>query len=738
MGSRAVIDFSQRVRSVLDVRYRISTQLYAVIGGAVFLTFLASLVGWLSFNFVGDAQTRVNEENVPEIVAAFGVAQYSGTLVAAAPQLTGADTPEEFARVSEEIDKAHDDFEDELDFLEKTGGRNERFERIRSHADTLLSNISAIRSDKSQHFAYEERRIALGEELANLRFNLSVTLVPAIDDQLFYTLTGYRDIDSPPAPYIEHFAAPEFDHYRYLAELQADANIATELLANAFTLSDPATVEPLRERFEAAAGRIERSSRAIEGSPALAQISPIFSQLFDLALDDGNGFDLIATQLTLNQRQRDLLARNRIIAVDLVAEVNDLVGDAQQRADQATEASTQAISTGRTLLLTIVGLSVLGAVLIAWLFVGRTLLRRLGLLSEWMQRMSRGDLEIEVAMEGRDEVADMAAALEVFRRHAVEVQRLNLVETLNRELEGKNEELENAFSELRKAQDQIVMRDKLAQMGELTAGVAHEIRNPLSLIKNFSEVSVELLTEIREAIDESGGDLTEDQQGIVLDNSEDMASNLERITNNCNRANRIVQDMLSMARESGEHALTDINGLLGEHANLAYHSARASDSAFQLDLRDDLDPNMGEIDVMPRDVGRVFLNIVKNACDAVDERRRSLETEPEAAPYMPTIWLTTRRGEENAEIRIRDNGNGIPPDIADRIFNPFFTTKPTDRGTGLGLSISNDIIRMHGGTITVESEPGQYTEFLIELPLEPGAAITDSGDEEGATTPSSP
>ena len=720
--------FSTTTRRLLASRFRISTQLYAGIGGAVALTVAASLVGWFSFDRVGDAQSQVNERSVPEMAAAFGVAQSGANLVAAAPRLTAAETREDFAVVASSIDEAHRAFEEQLALLERqylllegeVGGFEERMDRIRADADTLISNVEAVRDDMSELFELTERREALGSELAELRGRLDDTVVPAIDDQLFYTMTGYRRLGEPPAPRLEHFSEGEVVRYRRLAELQADASIATQLLANAFTLSDASLIEPLRERFEAAAGRIERNLSALEGTLFHAEVTPIFARLFELGAGEQSGFDLLDRELRLVERQRDLLSRNRELAIGLVAEVDGLVTAARAGSQAATRASAQAILTGRALLLAISAVSIGGALLISWLFVGRLLLRRLNMLSNWMRQMAGGDLEARVEIGGRDEVADMAAALEVFRRHALEVQRLNLVEKLAEELQGKNEELEIVLADLHRAQDQIVMREKLAALGELTAGVAHEIRNPLNFVKNFSESSEELLAELRETLEEGGERLSDDQRELIQEISEDLVGNLDRIRSHGDRANRIVHDMLMMGQDSGEWRPADINNLLDEHARLAYHSARAADPDFNLDLRQDFDPEVGAIEVIPQDLGRVFLNMVSNAAYATDEKRRAgAEAGAEGEPYTPTLWLSTRRGEDRVEVRIRDNGNGIPTDVIDKIFNPFFTTKPTDQGTGLGLAMSSDIVRQHRGNIRVDSEPGQYTEMVIELPLTP-------------------
>ena len=726
----------ERLKRLLKSSSRISTQLHMAIWGAVALTVCASLVGWLSFNRVGEVQSRVNEGSIPDISASFEVAQYSGILAAAAPRLTAATTEEEFDEVVLNINEAYSAFEEQLALLEEGNVGDESFARIRAHADSLIFNIEAIKGETRESFALTADSEALGAELAKLRTELDGIVVPAIDDQLFYTITGYRNLVEPPVPRSEHFSEEEFGRYRHLAQLQVDGNIAMELLANAFTLSQVSLIEPLRERFEAATSRIERNLSALEGSPLQAEVSPIFARLSELGIGEGNGFDLLARRLTLAESQQNLVVSNRNISIDLVEEVNGLVNTARASAQVATQASSNAILTGRTLLLVISGISIAGALLIAWLFVGRILVRRLKLISDWMQRMAGGDLEATVEIEGRDEVAEMATALEVFRRHALEVQRLNLVEQLAEELRGKNDELEVVLEDLRLAQDQIVMREKLASLGELTAGVAHEIRNPLNFVNNFSEVSEELVTELQEVLKEEGATLTEEQTGLVEDIFGDLRNNLGRIRSHGERANRIIHDMLQMGRDAGDIQATNINNLLDEHARLAYHSARATDLNFQLDLQHDFDPEMGELEVVPQEIGRVFLNMVSNACYATDEKRR-MAAEANGDPYMPTLLLTTHRGEDHVEIRVRDNGNGIPPDAIEKIFNPFFTTKPTNEGTGLGLAMSSDIVRRHGGAIRVESDPGQFTEMTVELPLtrpsmvpeEETAAVAAQGDD---------
>ena len=742
------------LKRVLAARHRIAFHLYMGIGTAVVLTMVASLVAWFSFDQVGDAQRQVNERAVPEIATAFAVAQQSGTLAAAAPRLVAAETQMAFAEVTAKVTAERDAFKKQLAALTQQGAAEERFARIRAHGDTLIANINAIELSVSKRFELNAHSRALYNNLESLQNELIGILVPAIDDQLFYAMTGYRTLSEPPAPRAQHLSETELSLYRDLAELQEGTTKATRLLASAFNLSDARLLEPLQERFDSTVDGIERKLAALGSGPLHStpdhqtpqvgfrieraylhsELAPTFDRLFNLGRGDEKIFALRALELQVAEQQRILLDRNRNLSIELVAEVEGLVNTARGSAQEATQTSTQAIFTGRKLLLAINAVGIIGAVLIAWLFVGRMLLRRLEFLSNRMRRMAEGDLEAKIEMPGRDEVADMAAALEIFRHNSLEAQRLNLVEKLAADLEEKNATLETVLADLQQAQDQIVMREKLAALGELTAGVAHEIQNPLNFVKNFAEVSEELLEELQEVLEQDGQKLDDEQRELINEINGDLTDNLGRIRQHGDRANRIVRDMLQMGRGSGEARATDINALLEEHARLAFHSARATNADFQLDIKEELDEEVGELDVVPQDLARVFLNMVSNACYATNEKRNAPET---TSDYVPTLWISSQRTPEQVEVRIRDNGNGIPPDVVDKIFNPFFTTKPTDQGTGLGLALSNDIVREHGGTIKVHSEPGEFTEMTIELPVVRPSALQSAEANPDATTPSS-
>ena len=548
----------------------------------------------------------------------------------------------------------------------------------------------------------------------DLRGELEAILISEVDNELFFIFTGLEELGEEPAEFSVHFSEEQFGTYRYLSALQSDTNIALQQLSTVFSIFDPALVEAQEERFESSIASIERNMNYLEDEELEAQLTPLYDQLRELGLAREGIFLVLRSRLLLNEEQSVLLDLSRQQTSSLASVVDELAKSAAASAEQATQSSDQAITTGSRLLLAISVISVITALLISWLFVGRVLLHRINMLSERMRRMAGGQLEEEVHVEGQDELAEMAAALEVFRHNSQEALRLNLVEELNTELEGKNTELETVLVDLQTAQDQIVMREKLAALGEVTAGVAHEIRNPLNFVKNFSELSAELLVEMQEVI-EDGGDAPD--LSLISDISKDIVENMERIKHHGDRANRIVNDMLLMGRGSNNWQTVDLNTLLVEHAMLAYHSARATDTEFQLTVEQDLDENVGEVEAIPQDLGRTFLNIVGNACQATDERRRKMaEAGIGYEGYSPTVWVATRGMEDEVEIRIRDNGPGIPQDIIEKIFNPFFTTKPTNQGTGLGLAITSDIIRQHGGTIVVESEPDNFTEMTIVIP----------------------
>jgi signal transduction histidine kinase len=295
-----------------------------------------------------------------------------------------------------------------------------------------------------------------------------------------------------------------------------------------------------------------------------------------------------------------------------------------------------------------------------------------------------------------------------------------LIEAQNMELERlvtertaaltrQTEELQETLTQLRTTQAQLIQAEKMASLGELTAGIAHEIQNPLNFVNNFAEVSIELLQELAE--ERAQPERDEQLQSELLAN---LAHNLHKINYHGRRADGIVKGMLEHSRaSSGERQPTDLNNLTDEYLRLAYHGLRAKDKSFSARLVTDFDEHMGTADVVPQEMGRVLLNLFTNAFHAVQQRCR----QNPADGYQPEVCISTRRLPGAVELRVRDNGVGMPADVQQKIFQPFFTTKPAGEGTGLGLSISYDVVtKGHGGTLTVNSEPGGGTEFIVSLP----------------------
>ena len=280
------------------------------------------------------------------------------------------------------------------------------------------------------------------------------------------------------------------------------------------------------------------------------------------------------------------------------------------------------------------------------------------------------------------------------------------------ELTRQKEELEHALIELKSTQSQLIQAEKMASLGELTAGIAHEIQNPLNFVNNFSEVNNELIGELKTEWSKAEPERDKNLEQELLN---DITQNLDKINYHGKRADAIVKGMLQHSRIStGQKDPTDINALADEYLRLSYHGLRAKNKNFNATLKTDFDTTIGEINIVAQDVGRVLLNLINNAFYAVNEKFHRLK---DGNSYEPTVSVSTRKINQSVEIIVEDNGDGMPPELRDKIFQPFFTTKPTGEGTGLGLSISYDIIKTHGGEIRVESSQGNGSKFVITLPI---------------------
>ena len=338
--------------------------------------------------------------------------------------------------------------------------------------------------------------------------------------------------------------------------------------------------------------------------------------------------------------------------------------------------------------------------------------------------MMRGDAAIGALSVVRREPGRLSdkqiAVLNTFAAQAViAIENTRLLS----ELRQRTADLTESLEDLRAAQDRLVQTEKLASLGQLTAGIAHEIKNPLNFVNNFSAVSVELIDELREAL--AGAPLDSKLRAEIGEIADTLQGNLDKVVQHGKRADSIVRNMLLHSRQgSGERRPVDINALVEESLNLAYHGARAEKQGFNITIEKSFDSAAGEVDLFPQEITRVLLNLISNGFYAATKRK----SDADGGSYEPTLAAATKNLGDRVEIRIRDNGIGIPPEVKDKMFNPFFTTKPAGEGTGLGLSISHDIVvKQHSGSIAVDTEPGKFTEFKIVLPRA-GASLIKSGE----------
>lgn len=359
--------------------------------------------------------------------------------------------------------------------------------------------------------------------------------------------------------------------------------------------------------------------------------------------------------------------------------------------------------------LTLLGLSattlVVEVLLTALLF--RVGLRTIA-VEAWIRRLGMGDFDYRIEPRGSDEVSKACLALETLRMNCIKAMQLDLVTQLSEEIRVRNRELEQAMSELRESQDQIISQQKLAELGELSSGVAHQMRNPLQFIANFTGASREIAAELGEVLE--GPEPLDRPQALGLVN--DIADNLGRVEHHSARIKGILSSMMIYDRGTGGgFRSVNLNRLLEEQTNLGYQAIQSYEPGFEAQVSFRLDPAVEEVIAVPEDLARVVVNLVMNACQAMVGKRQE-----QGGGYQPELWVATERSEEVIIVSVKDNGTGMGEETRSRMFNPFFTTWPTGRNTGLGLSLVWDIVREHGGTIEAESEPGEGTEITLHLP----------------------
>ena len=706
-----------RVREVTGGRLGIGSQIVLGLGGGVLLTIVSIVLALILMSIVSERQSEVANEHMPALVGAFDVAQRSAELLQATPSLLAATVPQEADDVRVAVIQTVGHMTGEV--TAALGGEGTEVveggvgEEVLPLADSVLNIVEQIHQSVLQRMSHQARLEVLEDQLGDVGLRFDDVLEGELDDQYVFMRTGLRELTDTPAPDSRRRTIEELDHNDGLTHFKAAQNNVTAFIAQAMTQNDVQVLSTRRARVETAFTDVTDALEDIRRQPR-ERLRDLVDELRDLYSAPDGVFATRTAELLEIASAEALVVRSNQITAELVTRVEALKGTAEGSARDAADRSNALVRLGVWFLLLVTVLTIaLGYV--AWKFFGERLLVRMGSLSDATRRMSKGDLDVRVRLEGNDELTDMAGALEVFRQHAVEVQRLNLVEKLAAEVQAKNDKLEDTLENLRRTQQQVVKQEKLASLGALTAGIAHEIRNPLNFVNNFAMLSSELIEELREELaggEDGDGEVDQEFVDEILG---DLNTNVIKVNEHGQRANRIVDGMLAHSRdEAGQMESVDINLMVDEYTKLAYHGMRGIDSSFNVDMVKEFDPNAGEVEAIARDLSRVFLNVVTNACHATHARRQKQE-DPN---YLPSVRIKSEASEKSVRVTVRDNGTGIPEEIVGKIFDPFFTTKAGTGGTGLGLSISHEIIQEHGGKMEVETKVGEFTEFVITLPRE--------------------
>ena len=514
-----------------------------------------------------------------------------------------------------------------------------------------------------------------------------------------------------------HDLAVVIDNLAVNREALSDANAAAADLRTRL-----AGLSPDDESSVAALSVLKQALQAADEA-VLEQLWDEYAKLHAAGVDpavaalagDQGVFTVRGQQLALWASVANLTAAFDDATVSLDDSVSGLLASSRAQSADTLGLAVSSFDQGRLLLTFISVVSVVAATLAAWLWVGNGMVRRLSRLSERMRRMADGDLETPVPEAGRDEIGELVDALEVFRQQALEVQRLNLVEKLYGELREAN-------AELQRMQSRLVAQEKLAALGELVSGVAHEISNPLNFVNNFSEGSLELYSELTEMLDAYRDKMSEDDTVLLDDINQELTDSMKRVLSNGGRALAIVERMRGLGVVGGEPVLTDLNSVLRQAAQSGCNAFGAEWKDFSVEPVFDLDPSLGDVPLVERDFDEAVLNLVSNACYAM-----RLKQENSGDGYEPVLAVSSRLVDDNVvEMRVRDNGPGIADDVVGRIFNPFFSTRDGALGAGLGLPIAADVARRLGGDLSVDTVYGEYAEFTLSLSATATALETEA------------
>ncbi len=679
------------------------------------------------------------ERRIGPILASLDVSRSAERLAIASAALSTVTTEQDRVRLFWTLSEGSSRLTQLLGELSDSGLRQRQLDAIEASTTKLTANYIALDAGVRQRLevigAIKDQMGRAFEAREEIQRLLSPN--PPIQDGVVDRLAVSPDDEQAQRPPDAQSPVAELLAERSVRRVQQQVSDVIDRLAQVAVASQKQQVLALALRIRRTVQEIDANARSLD--PELQKLLlPRVDELRALTEGPNSIPELRLRELALITEVGNLLAENTQVSDQLTSAAELLVATAKSEVSDATDAAEDVQHFSTLAIAALVALSLAASILIVWLYVGRTIVGRLNRLSAATLTIAGGAHDVAVPTVGRDEIAAMGEAIETFRRNTIErdhllAERAEAADRLEHTVEERtlemrqardeaimaNSKTEAALKELQAAQASLIQAEKLASLGQLTAGIAHEIKNPLNFVNNFASLSNELLVELKEITEPATATLDPDRREELDTTLAMLSSNLDKIAEHGKRADNIVRGMLEHSRgASGERRTVDLNALVDEALNLAFHGARAQNRSFNITLERDFDPALAPIEVVPQDITRVFLNQFSNGFYAAHKRAQNAGK----AGFRPTLRVVTRDQGDWVEVRVRDNGAGIPNEIRDKLFQPFFTTKPTGEGTGLGLSISYDIVtQQHGGTIEVESEPGSFTEFITRLPRRPGA-----------------
>lgn len=636
----------------------------------------------------------LTDTQLPRLIDAAGLARQSESIVASAPGLVIS--RDQFTRTT-----AADRIADQVSFLDelllrfKSGATDsETVTVLEQTKRDLLENLKRLDSMVGTRIDFDAR---------------SESIIRGITD-LVRRKTVFEATVASGREGIGQLNTTEF--IRWSGETQN----ALMLMLATYGVERSALIGTFRRQ---ATDAMERADQLVDRIGLTGDTDVTLRRLHDEIRDrvSASGGDIAARNegLDLQRSVAGMLARNKVISDQFGSAVSGMFEAIRHDLEGQTQSYRDFLTTYRQALI-VATVIAFALALLAFFYVSRSVLRRIeGLRDSMLAHANGRDAAIDTT--GRDEIGAMARALQFF---------VTAIRRREEALTESKEQAETALAGLRAAQDRLVQSQKFASLGQLTAGIAHEIKNPLNFVNNFADLSVELVGELRQALELGKTALGAGTRAEVDELTDMLTDNLAKVAQHGRRADSIVKNMLLHSREGGgERLKVDLNARVEESLNLAYHGARAEKPGFNITLEKQFDPAVGEVELYPQEFVRVLLNLISNGFHAAYQRKLGTAE----AGFEPTLRVTTRALGERVEIRVRDNGTGISDEVKAKMFNPFFTTKPAGEGTGLGLSMSYDIVvKQHGGTIEADTQPGAFTEFTVTLPRQFATSAPPAGE----------